>query len=851
MTSLHATRQDSLFKRNQIANVQQDSINEDEDFEEPIIKIDLDDEDDVKVDNQILSLQIGSNQDTNTQQIPAIKSKRAIPLDNKQQAKQNIKHHQRELPEEHMCDCSICESQNRKISESLNEDLHYEDSSINDHFGIVDEKKMKYRQDFPYEKEEKPQEKDYSFILTRLQPIKKGNRTLRLYVPETILFVQGEAKLLIYTHKDKMMRFIKQKEKLNLQELRKFMNKKRYKYRYLLDNLELRQQQQQQIQQNNYVNFKADVTGNNSQDLIKKKNKNQGSVNNSHQNITMALNPAQQQQNREEMIKEKDNREAVIIKYDIEVEQKRNNEGNYVNVIQNQVQNNQNAANFNSNQQPNQNQMQISNFQVNQIKKQLSLLPDKANKPFSHKGTLTLNQPQQSQNLNQQTQANTIVNYQQFNQVLNELEFLNLMMKRKIDPVWSSILFIQNYMKVKRRNMEYIKVKFRYEEDQWHPLFNRALNEIQIINGEISQASQDYISQEQEQEFEERLVKQNLETYIKYMCFKMFHYIEVFFSSKITRMRTEWMIDDFGHIYFMNAYKVKHQPRSKIALSSEMYMKKLELVAEKKLSENATLENHYLSIQKKQIFDIFTDMLFKEHEKTNKSLQKDEVKKQIKDNLTRIYQGRKQEPDYQIPPNIVQGFLKVIKSEQPVQEFKKFIFNQNPQQKPSSSINLKKVQKKISTDRSGQGNNQLTSSSNLNKQISDKSILRTSASQNFYISGNKSVFNLAQSDEAYQDMNFKIPSLKESKNMPLTLTYKVRKEQSNLNRVKIQNKVFDQLQVSPLFSKSRFVQNYPQIDFADDKKRTLPSLLYAQEIKKINSGNGKFHLKNFRILQSQ
>lgn len=46
--------------------------------------------------------------------------------------------------------------------------------------------------------------------------------------------------------------------------------------------------------------------------------------------------------------------------------------------------------------------------------------------------------------------------------------------------------------------MEFIKVKFRFEEDQWNPLFNRALCDIQIINGDISQASQDYISPEQE-----------------------------------------------------------------------------------------------------------------------------------------------------------------------------------------------------------------------------------------------------------------------------------------------------------------------------------------------------------------
>lgn len=86
---------------------------------------------------------------------------------------------------------------------------------------------MKYKQDFQYDAENKPPEKDYSFILSKLSPIKKNLRTLRLFVSETIAFHTGEARLLVYTHKDKTLRFIKQKEKLNLQELRKFMNKKR------------------------------------------------------------------------------------------------------------------------------------------------------------------------------------------------------------------------------------------------------------------------------------------------------------------------------------------------------------------------------------------------------------------------------------------------------------------------------------------------------------------------------------------------------------------------------------------------------------------------------------------------
>jgi len=87
-------------------------------------------------------------------------------------------------------------------------------------------------------------------------------------------------------------------------------------------------------------------------------------------------------------------------------------------------------------------------------------------------------------------------------------------------------------------------------------------------------------------EFEEKLMRTNQETYVKYMSFKIVHFVETFYNSKITRMRTEWLQDDFGNVYFINASKVKHQPKGKAALSSDMYMKKLEMTAEKKLQSN-------------------------------------------------------------------------------------------------------------------------------------------------------------------------------------------------------------------------------------------------------------------------
>ena len=56
-------------------------------------------------------------------------------------------------------------------------------------------------------------------------PNNKDVKTLRLYIPDTIVFLEGEVKFLVLTgDKNKNLVYNKQKEFLNLNELRKFMN---------------------------------------------------------------------------------------------------------------------------------------------------------------------------------------------------------------------------------------------------------------------------------------------------------------------------------------------------------------------------------------------------------------------------------------------------------------------------------------------------------------------------------------------------------------------------------------------------------------------------------------------------
>lgn len=75
-------------------------------------------------------------------------------------------------------------------------------------------------------------DQDLCFVLRRLVPPARIQRALRIFVPETVIFWNGEARLLVSTSlKDGYLKFVKQKEKLQLNEIRKFLNEKRSQYR--------------------------------------------------------------------------------------------------------------------------------------------------------------------------------------------------------------------------------------------------------------------------------------------------------------------------------------------------------------------------------------------------------------------------------------------------------------------------------------------------------------------------------------------------------------------------------------------------------------------------------------------
>lgn len=82
--------------------------------------------------------------------------------------------------------------------------------------------------------------------------------------------------------------------------------------------------------------------------------------------------------------------------------------------------------------------------------------------------------------------------------------------------------------------------------------------EVLILNGEIPAVSEDFIPKAEEDEFVRDLRQESIETYLRYLTYKIIHFIAVFHGPAVRKGVFEWMRDDVNDYYFINAYHVRY-----------------------------------------------------------------------------------------------------------------------------------------------------------------------------------------------------------------------------------------------------------------------------------------------------
>eukprot|EP01016_Furgasonia_blochmanni_P014300 TRINITY_DN1746_c0_g1_i3.p1 TRINITY_DN1746_c0_g1~~TRINITY_DN1746_c0_g1_i3.p1 ORF type:complete len:420 (-),score=80.08 TRINITY_DN1746_c0_g1_i3:176-1435(-) len=165
-------------------------------------------------------------------------------------------------------------------------------------------------------------------------------------------------------------------------------------------------------------------------------------------------------------------------------------------------------------------------------------------------------------------------------QVLSEYELTSLLFKRKIDPVWNKIQYIQAFIKSKRGFVDLTRVYFNQDEVFRDPLYNRAVNEVNIINGEVPIASSDYVSNDDEEKYEERLRNANPTDFCKYLLYKMVAFVETSASVKIKKITAEFFRDEHGECWLFNMCRLNYMenvPAANIT-GADFYLKKLNML---------------------------------------------------------------------------------------------------------------------------------------------------------------------------------------------------------------------------------------------------------------------------------
>ena len=129
------------------------------------------------------------------------------------------------------CECAIC-SNNIQNLPNTDDFSHFNECDTT----IDNIARCDYMQNFGND-----DDRDFSFIIKRLQPVKMStgvSKTIKLCVPDTIMFLQGEIKLVLQMtgkQSEKQQKFIKQKDKTTFSDIRKSFPERRKKEKQMLE----------------------------------------------------------------------------------------------------------------------------------------------------------------------------------------------------------------------------------------------------------------------------------------------------------------------------------------------------------------------------------------------------------------------------------------------------------------------------------------------------------------------------------------------------------------------------------------------------------------------------------------
>ena len=137
--------------------------------------------------------------------------------------------------------------------------------------------------------------------------------------------------------------------------------------------------------------------------------------------------------------------------------------------------------------------------------------------------------------------------------ILSEKQFNKLAEKRKKDQAWKEILSLQQCLHNSKYKLDYFRIKFDIKLiDEDCVYFERSKIEPKILQEKIPRASTDYIPHTVEDLFQTSLIERDNKIYCYYILYKIYHFMIDFHKIKLNKFIAEFSYDVQGGLFLTN-----------------------------------------------------------------------------------------------------------------------------------------------------------------------------------------------------------------------------------------------------------------------------------------------------------
>lgn len=160
-----------------------------------------------------------------------------------------------------------------------------------------------------------------------------------------------------------------------------------------------------------------------------------------------------------------------------------------------------------------------------------------------------------------------------YEELIPEGEFSTLINRRRQDSIWSTIDSIKNYIPVQKETRDNIRIRFDKKAIEEAELMERARTLMRVYAGNIMSAEDKYISEEDENDFTDGLLRRDRVKMLTYLTYKVVCFIETFHDTNISSCHFQWKIDLLRHPVLAGVIRLSYEQLPKYDWTNDVIHK--------------------------------------------------------------------------------------------------------------------------------------------------------------------------------------------------------------------------------------------------------------------------------------